>query len=421
MTDEELIEDVGGDRRARVGRRASRCRSRARSSTRSRSRRSSTTSTPGDGGERPGEDGNGWTVVARRQRGRARSCCAVARSAREAVADGARPGRPVRHDRRSGPRSAASPRRCSPATAAGRRCADPPARPAARRRARCSGSGSTSSATLAVSLDGTYLYRPGAARLGQDLSRRADDRRAASRPGRRSASPRRATRRSTTCWTRSRRCAPRRASTFTGFKWGDTEYDGGDQIETTTTSRRSSTRRRSSSPARPGSSRARSIDGALDVLVIDEAGQISLADALAMGTSAESLILLGDPLQLAQVTQGVHPPGSGASRARAPARRARDDPRGSRDLPRAEPAHAPGGLRVRLGGVLRGPARLDPGVRRAVDVARRRDPLARGRPRGEPRRVGGGGRTRSRRRSRSVLGGTFADGDGRAAATRART
>jgi len=55
------------------------------------------------------------------------------------------------------------------------------------------------------------------------------------------------------------------------------------------------------------------LDGTLDVLVIDEAGQISLADALAMGTAAESVILLGDPLQLAQVSQGVHPPGSGAS------------------------------------------------------------------------------------------------------------
>jgi uncharacterized protein len=55
------------------------------------------------------------------------------------------------------------------------------------------------------------------------------------------------------------------------------------------------------------------LDDSLDVLVVDEAGQISLADALAMGTSAGSLILLGDPLQLAQVTQGVHPPGSGCS------------------------------------------------------------------------------------------------------------
>ena len=55
------------------------------------------------------------------------------------------------------------------------------------------------------------------------------------------------------------------------------------------------------------------LDGALDDLVIDEAGQIALADALAMGACARNLILLGDPLQLAQVSQGVHPPGAGAS------------------------------------------------------------------------------------------------------------
>jgi hypothetical protein len=55
------------------------------------------------------------------------------------------------------------------------------------------------------------------------------------------------------------------------------------------------------------------LDGKLDTLVIDEAGQFSLADALACGTSAGRLVLLGDPLQLAQVTQGVHPHGSGAS------------------------------------------------------------------------------------------------------------
>ena len=39
----------------------------------------------------------------------------------------------------------------------------------------------------------------------------------------------------------------------------------------------------------------------------------SLADALAMGTSARNLILLGDPLQLAQVSQGTHPPRTGVS------------------------------------------------------------------------------------------------------------
>jgi uncharacterized protein len=56
-----------------------------------------------------------------------------------------------------------------------------------------------------------------------------------------------------------------------------------------------------------------SMDSALDYLVIDEAGQVSLADALAMGTAARNLILLGDPLQLAQVSQGTHPDGAGAS------------------------------------------------------------------------------------------------------------
>jgi len=55
------------------------------------------------------------------------------------------------------------------------------------------------------------------------------------------------------------------------------------------------------------------LDGMLDYLMIDEAGQVSLADAVAMGTSARNLILLGDPLQLAQVSQGIHPQGSGAS------------------------------------------------------------------------------------------------------------
>src|SRR2546428_7399936 len=55
------------------------------------------------------------------------------------------------------------------------------------------------------------------------------------------------------------------------------------------------------------------LDGAVDTLVIDEAGQVSLADALAMGTAAHNVILLGDPLQLAQVSQGTHPPGTGAS------------------------------------------------------------------------------------------------------------
>jgi uncharacterized protein len=51
----------------------------------------------------------------------------------------------------------------------------------------------------------------------------------------------------------------------------------------------------------------------LDVLVIDEAGQVALADAVAMATNAESLVLLGDPLQLAQVSLAEHPEQTGAS------------------------------------------------------------------------------------------------------------
>lgn len=54
-------------------------------------------------------------------------------------------------------------------------------------------------------------------------------------------------------------------------------------------------------------------DAPVDVLFIDEAGQLALADALAASTSARNLILLGDPLQLPQVMQAVHPGGGGRS------------------------------------------------------------------------------------------------------------
>jgi uncharacterized protein len=51
----------------------------------------------------------------------------------------------------------------------------------------------------------------------------------------------------------------------------------------------------------------------LDYLFIDEAGQVALADAVAMAVSARNLVLLGDPQQLPQVRQGIHPAGSGVS------------------------------------------------------------------------------------------------------------
>ncbi len=55
------------------------------------------------------------------------------------------------------------------------------------------------------------------------------------------------------------------------------------------------------------------LDGSLDVLFVDEAGQQSLANAVAAGTAARSIVLLGDPNQLPQVSQGTHPDGAGAS------------------------------------------------------------------------------------------------------------
>jgi predicted RecB family nuclease len=48
----------------------------------------------------------------------------------------------------------------------------------------------------------------------------------------------------------------------------------------------------------------------LDYLFVDEAGQISLAQALAMARSARNLVLLGDPQQLEQPQRGAHPEGA---------------------------------------------------------------------------------------------------------------
>lgn len=47
--------------------------------------------------------------------------------------------------------------------------------------------------------------------------------------------------------------------------------------------------------------------GSLDLLVIDEAGQFSLASTVAVSLAASRLLLLGDPQQLPQVSQGTHP------------------------------------------------------------------------------------------------------------------
>ena len=53
--------------------------------------------------------------------------------------------------------------------------------------------------------------------------------------------------------------------------------------------------------------------GAVDVLFVDEAGQMSLANVLAVSQAADSLVLLGDPQQLDQPQKASHPDGVGVS------------------------------------------------------------------------------------------------------------
>jgi uncharacterized protein len=52
---------------------------------------------------------------------------------------------------------------------------------------------------------------------------------------------------------------------------------------------------------------------AVDLLFVDEAGQFSLASTLAVAQAADSLVLLGDPQQLAQPQKATHPDGIGVS------------------------------------------------------------------------------------------------------------
>ncbi|MBV9101300.1 MAG: TM0106 family RecB-like putative nuclease [Candidatus Dormibacteraeota bacterium] len=50
--------------------------------------------------------------------------------------------------------------------------------------------------------------------------------------------------------------------------------------------------------------------GAFDTVIVDEAGQMSLADVVALSRCARNIVLVGDPRQLAHVVQGTHPDGA---------------------------------------------------------------------------------------------------------------
>jgi uncharacterized protein len=50
-----------------------------------------------------------------------------------------------------------------------------------------------------------------------------------------------------------------------------------------------------------------SMTARFDYLFIDEAGQLALADVVAMSGAARNVVLLGDPQQLPHIQQGIHP------------------------------------------------------------------------------------------------------------------
>ena len=55
------------------------------------------------------------------------------------------------------------------------------------------------------------------------------------------------------------------------------------------------------------------VAGQFDYLFVDEAGQVSVANLIAMSASATNLVLMGDQMQLGQPSQGTHPEDSGLS------------------------------------------------------------------------------------------------------------
>ncbi|HWO16637.1 MAG TPA: TM0106 family RecB-like putative nuclease [Solirubrobacterales bacterium] len=138
----------------------------------------------------------------------------------------------------------------------------------------------------------------------------------------------------------------------------------------------------------------------LDYLFIDEADQVSLADALALSTAARNVVALGDPPVAAAGRRGRPPRGHLTFGSRAPAGGEADRRPRVRHLPRADLAPAPGRLRLRLGADVRrapaiGPGPRPPAHRRRGRADRHRPALAAGRARGPLPVLRGGGRPHS--------------------------
>ena len=93
---------------------------------------------------------------------------------------------------------------------------------------------------------------------------------------------------------------------------------------------------------------------AVDVLFIDEAAQMSLANVLAVSQAAKSIVLLGDPRQLEQPMQGSHPEGTDVSALDHILGEHATIPADRWAFPRRDVATAPNHLLVYVRNVLRG-------------------------------------------------------------------
>ena len=156
----------------------------------------------------------------------------------------------------------------------------------------------------------------------------------------------------------------------------------------------------------------------IDVLIVDEAGQLSLADVVAVGTSAKALVLLGDPNQLPQVTQGSHPEGSERSVLQHLLGDDVDGATRTGHLPRADVETPPRALRIHVRRVLRG---APPQCATSPLCGRSSSETARV---GCPSTTSTAARPRRKRRTQSpaaiaeLLGSAFTDVDGSHAAAR---
>ncbi len=110
--------------------------------------------------------------------------------------------------------------------------------------------------------------------------------------------------------------AQKRGLRFNGIKKSSNEdqfLDGGGMIKDTTDNKEASSSVFQLVAGTAWLFARPEFDQAFDYLFVDEAGQVSLANIVAMGCSAKNIVLVGDQMQLAQPIQGTHPGNSGLS------------------------------------------------------------------------------------------------------------